>query len=96
MRHRRRHDQDPFVDAYIDNWRRAGVVLILAVGLLLAWGLCSFLASSGNGVHPQLAGTVLSLLATLFGWTGIVALVVAGLLYVYAYFYPDLMARIDR
>lgn len=94
MGRRRRYDPDPVLHTYIENYRRAGVALLLAVGLLLAWALCAFVVP--RGAHAQVPQIVPGIFVAFFGWAGVITLVGAALLYAYAFYYPNLMARIDR
>lgn len=91
MGRRRHRHEDPELHEFLENYRRAGVTLVLALAMVVGWALCAVLAAGGAGAAP-----VPALFATVLGYGGMLLLALAALLYAYAYLYPHLMARIDR
>ena len=92
MGRRRGYDQDPVINTYLENYRRAAAALLLAVGFLAAWVFCVFMSSSADA-QPQVLQIVPNAFTAFFGWAGVITLLGAGLLYAYAWYYPHLMAR---
>jgi hypothetical protein len=95
MGRRRHRHEDPELHEFLENYRRAGGTLVLALAMLVGWALCAVLAAGGVGAASG-AAPVPALFATVLGYGGMLLLAVAALLYAYAYIYPHLMARIDR
>lgn len=86
MPRRRRFDRDPEINAYLGSWHRAQTTILTALGLLVAWAICAYIASH-SGAQPSIAA-VPRLFATYFGWGAIIIGAVGLGRLAYAYFYP--------
>lgn len=85
MARRRLYDSDPVVNGYIDNSRRAGMMLQLAFGLGLAWAVVAYLGRAGG---PAAIGAVPRLVATVFGWAALFSFCNAVVRFAYDCLYP--------
>ena len=86
---RNRCDEDDVVNAFYENYRRAGLSLLVAAGLFVAWLAVWWIGPE----HPSQAGTVFnSLVRTVVGWGTTIFAGLAFVQYAYAFLYPRLIS----
>jgi hypothetical protein len=82
----RKAREDPVVDQILEDYRRAGASLILAIGFFVGWVICRGLTPPAVGPAAGVAAP-LALAISLFGWGSLFLTVLAGFQYSYAYLY---------
>jgi hypothetical protein len=84
---RLRRYEDPEIQEMLENYRRAGITLIAALGFGVAWIVATSLGAVALDGAMVPVRSFPRLLAVVFGWGAATLGVVAGLQYLYAYAY---------
>lgn len=86
---RNRYDQDDVVNTFYENFRRAGITLLLSAGFFVAW-------LTAWGIAPespsQIGADFNALARTVFGWGATIFFGTSMAQYAYAFFYPRFVA----
>jgi len=85
---RHRHDEDPVIDEYFENYRRAAALLLAAVSSFVAWAVMSFLSPES---HIQIAA--FAAIRAVLGWACVTTFALTVLQSIYAFAFLRLVAR---
>lgn len=86
---RNRYDEDNVVNEYYENYRRAGLTLLLAGAFLVAWLAAWWVAPTNPS---QIGAAFNSLVCMVLGWGSAIFFGLSTMRYVYAFVYPRLVA----